>query len=88
MDLSTAPACVDPVLTSCGQRLIDIPNMLLPGCLICGAAEVNVPYAAQPCGHTFCYYCLRAHTLADPGYKCLACFVPVTAMRRWRPPPA
>jgi peroxin-2 len=54
-------------------------------CLICGAAEVAVPYSALPCGHRFCYYCLRAHTLADSGYQCPQCGAAVAAMRRWRP---
>ena len=44
-----------------------------------------VPYSALPCGHAFCYYCLRAHTLADPAYKCPQCGAAVTALRRWRP---
>jgi peroxin-2 len=42
-----------------------------PGpCPICGLREIAVPYAALPCRHVFCYYCLRAHCEADAGFEC------------------
>lgn len=51
-------------------------------CGICSAAEVLAPWAARPCGHRFCYYCLRSHCQADPGYTCPICLVRVEAMQR------
>ncbi|EIE19454.1 hypothetical protein COCSUDRAFT_38277 [Coccomyxa subellipsoidea C-169] len=54
-------------------------------CAICGASEIHVPYSAVPCGHRFCYYCLRARTQSDPSYKCPQCGAGISAMRRWRP---
>lgn len=50
-------------------------------CPICSAAEVLSPWAAEPCGHMFCYYCLRSHCLADPQYSCPLCLRRVEAVR-------
>lgn len=50
-------------------------------CGICNAAEVLQPYVAVPCGHAFCYYCLRSHCLADPTYSCPLCLRRVDAMQ-------
>ena len=57
-------------------------------CGICNATEVLQPWAAVPCGHTFCYYCLRSHCLADPQYSCPLCLSRVTAMQRVAVPSA
>ena len=51
-------------------------------CGICSAAEILTPYAAEPCGHRFCYYCLRSHCLADAQYSCPLCLRHVDAMRQ------
>lgn len=51
------------------------------GCGICGAAEMLNPYAAQPCGHRFCYYCLRSSSLADERFACPRCLERVEALR-------
>ena len=51
-------------------------------CGICGAGDILAPYAAQPCGHPFCYYCLRSHCAADPRYSCPLCLRRVEGMRR------
>jgi peroxin-2 len=52
------------------------------GCGFCGAREVLLPYAAEPCGHAFCYYCLRAAALDDPGgLACPRCAARVEGMR-------
>ncbi|KAK9845945.1 hypothetical protein WJX81_006604 [Elliptochloris bilobata] len=56
-------------------------------CAICGARDVLVPYAARPCGHRFCYYCLRGNTLADARFACPRCGARVEAMQRWLPHP-
>lgn len=50
-------------------------------CKICQRQDVIFPYAAQPCGHVFCYYCIHSNTLADSQYECPACFVRVDALK-------
>ncbi len=50
-------------------------------CPICSAAEVLSPWAAEPCGHVFCYFLLRSHCLADLQYSCPLCLRRVEAMR-------
>ena len=54
-------------------------------CNICHTEDMAVPFVALPCEHKFCYYCLRSHTEAEPGFKCPACGTVIRAMRRWRP---
>jgi len=54
-------------------------------CPVCAAAEPGTPFCAAPCGHVFCFYCLRASTLADAAYACPLDGRRVTAMRRYRP---
>ena len=51
-------------------------------CGICSAPDVPSPWAAVPCGHRFCYYCLRSHCAADPQYSCPLCLRRVDAMQR------
>lgn len=51
-------------------------------CGVCGTTEILTPYLAQPCGHTFCYYCLRGHLQADSEYTCPHCLVPIESMKR------
>lgn len=55
-------------------------------CAFCGAVDILNPFAAVPCGHRFCYYCLRANVEADPRYRCPECFRVVAAMRREEQP--
>jgi peroxin-2 len=50
-------------------------------CGICGTSDILQPYVAVPCGHRFCYFCLRGHVLADPGYQCPTCLAKVRSMR-------
>ena len=50
-------------------------------CGICGTAEILTPYAAEPCNHVFCYYCVRGHTAADPEFQCPTCFEKIEALR-------
>ena len=50
-------------------------------CGVCGAQDILTPYAAQPCGDRFCYFCLRSRVLADPRYQCPVCLARVEAMR-------
>ncbi|EFJ49149.1 hypothetical protein VOLCADRAFT_104358 [Volvox carteri f. nagariensis] len=40
------------------------------GCPLCGSDEPLTAVLALPCRHTYCYYCLRSHTLADPRFVC------------------
>ena len=53
----------------------------------CGVAEPLAPYAARPCGHLFCYYCLRSECGADAEYACPRCLARVEGMQRWAPGP-
>jgi len=57
-------------------------------CPVCAVAEPGTPFCAAPCGHVFCFYCLRASTLADAAFACPLDGRRVTAMRRYRPPAA
>eukprot|EP00242_Pyramimonas_sp_CCMP2087_P001461 CAMPEP_0198233678 /NCGR_PEP_ID=MMETSP1445-20131203/116364_1 /TAXON_ID=36898 /ORGANISM="Pyramimonas sp., Strain CCMP2087" /LENGTH=375 /DNA_ID=CAMNT_0043914379 /DNA_START=112 /DNA_END=1239 /DNA_ORIENTATION=- len=52
-------------------------------CPICSTTP-RVPFVASPCRHVYCYYCLRAHCMGDPEFKCQTegCGVRITAMAR------
>ncbi|PNH04329.1 Peroxisome biogenesis protein 2 [Tetrabaena socialis] len=56
-----------------------------PCCPLCGTDDILTAVRALPCGHPFCYYCLRAHTAADAGFCCPLDGVRVAAMRRLGP---
>lgn len=64
-----------------GAAAVGGPAIRQP-CGICNTVEVLQPWAAVPCGHRFCYYCLRSHCLADPQYSCPLCLSRVEAMQR------
>ncbi|XP_057968392.1 peroxisome biogenesis protein 2 [Malania oleifera] len=51
------------------------------GCPICGASP-TIPFAALPCQHRYCYYCLRTRCAAAPSFRCSRCSEPVVAMQR------
>lgn len=42
-------------------------------CTACQSFPVTTPYSAQPCGHVYCYYCVRARCKLDAHFKCPAC---------------
>ena len=50
-------------------------------CPVCGCEDVLLPYAADPCGHRFCYYCLRGSAESDLGFQCPLCLVRVEGIR-------
>jgi hypothetical protein len=52
-------------------------------CPICSTEEMVAPHEALPCGHVFCYYCLRAHCEAERQFQCPLDGRKVVAMRRW-----
>ena len=52
-------------------------------CGTCGAAPPCTPFAALPCRHLHCYYCLASLCAADPGHECW-CGERVAAMVRMR----
>ena len=53
-------------------------------CAACGASPPSTPFAALPCRHAHCYYCLAASCGADPAYECSRCGERVAAMVRLR----
>ena len=55
-------------------------------CPICACPEILLPYTAWPCGHVFCYYCLRANCEADVAFSCPLDGRRVASMRRLRKP--
>lgn len=75
--LTGAPGAA-PTAKGAAEALADGSNTL--PCGICGTAEILAPYEAQPCGHVFCYFCLRSHVMADEEYQCPSCLVRVVGM--------
>jgi len=53
-------------------------------CAECGGDPAGARYAAVPCGHHFCYYCVAARREADRGYTCPRCREPVSGVRQVR----
>ena len=53
-------------------------------CAECGGEPSGARYAAVPCGHHFCYYCVAARREADRGYTCPRCREPVSGVRQVR----
>ncbi|KAG6552426.1 hypothetical protein Mapa_005987 [Marchantia paleacea] len=51
-------------------------------CPICEASPITVPYKTVPCGHLYCYFCLRTRCISNPSYRCVRCEVQVTGMQR------
>jgi hypothetical protein len=52
-------------------------------CGVCGAAAPATPFAALPCLHPHCYYCLASACAGDGGHACW-CGARVAAMVRVR----
>jgi peroxin-2 len=52
-------------------------------CVACGCREPIHPFVAEPCGHPYCYYCLRARLVEQPtSCACVKCGTRVAEMRR------
>ena len=51
-------------------------------CAVCRACPIQVPFAAKPCGHVYCFACLHAETELDPRWHCLRCGARVEAIAR------
>lgn len=52
-------------------------------CVACARDEPVHPFVAEPCGHPYCYYCLRARLVERPSKcPCVKCFKPIERMRR------
>ena len=61
-----------------GSRRGDAPG----SCVACGASPANTPYAAAPCGHVHCYWCVASRQKADPRSRCVACDARVDGIKR------
>lgn len=77
-------------------KLISIKKILAPfssgqtgalnlrdgACPICEAFPVIVPYITIPCGHLYCYFCLRTRCISNSSFQCLKCNTQVGAIKR------
>lgn len=52
--------------------LVDEDEVPLSACPICFSDPIPVPYINE-CGHLYCYYCLKAALVNDPGLCCARC---------------
>lgn len=52
------------------------PTLNFTSCAFCDSPP-TMPYVTG-CGHVYCYYCIRANCLADSGFPCSVCSVPVS----------
>jgi len=55
------------------QRKIKADASNKSSCSICRAVDASIPYRASPCGHIFCYVCLRMAVLDSEEYQCHQC---------------
>mmetsp|Transcript_6891 Transcript_6891/g.10519 ORF Transcript_6891/g.10519 Transcript_6891/m.10519 type:complete len:334 (-) Transcript_6891:79-1080(-) len=39
-------------------------------CGICGISPITIPVSAKPCGHVFCYSCIRTQRMIHRNYRC------------------
>ncbi len=53
-------------------------------CPVCEAYPITTPFMAIPCGHLYCYFCLRTRTLADANFRCRRCSTNVVALKRFQ----
>ncbi|KAL3690859.1 hypothetical protein R1sor_004510 [Riccia sorocarpa] len=59
-----------------------VANNREDACPICERTSITVPYRTIPCGHVYCYFCLRTRCIANPSFRCARCEVQVTGMQR------
>ncbi|CAM6086371.1 unnamed protein product [Calypogeia fissa] len=57
-------------------------NLREDACPICEASPVTVPYTTIPCGHLYCYFCLRTRCISNSSFHCLKCNTQVGAIKR------
>lgn len=58
-----------------GERTADLQVANFEQCAFCEYPP-TMPHISE-CGHTYCYYCLRANCLADSSFPCSVCSRPV-----------
>ncbi len=66
-----------------GEQQQQAPLKPAEPCPVCNSGDMVAPHEALPCGHVFCYYCLRAHCEAERQFQCPLDGCKVVAMRRW-----
>lgn len=55
-------------------------------CPICERSPIVVSFSAIPCGHAYCYYCLRTRCIANSSFRCMRCNSNILAIRRCQQP--
>eukprot|EP00002_Diphylleia_rotans_P040613 TRINITY_DN966_c0_g1_i20.p1 TRINITY_DN966_c0_g1~~TRINITY_DN966_c0_g1_i20.p1 ORF type:complete len:412 (-),score=73.17 TRINITY_DN966_c0_g1_i20:226-1461(-) len=61
-----------------GSSTASIPGHV---CMICNTDSMCMPHRTN-CGHTFCYYCIQSHRLADSKFPCPRCGKIVASIER------
>eukprot|EP01083_Nonionella_stella_P116589 346514_1 len=53
-------------------------------CPLCSAHPITTPFAAKPCGHVYCYVCLRAEMMNESvaQFRCATCGGVITGLDR------
>ena len=72
---------VNATLMNAGGDAVAAGRAPNQACGVCAAASMPQPYHAEPCGHLFCYYCLRSSTEADMHFLCPLCSERVAAIK-------
>jgi len=53
-------------------------------CGVCSASPMNTAVVAEPCGHGYCYYCLKTSLMTEKGFCCLNCGQQLMSMKRMK----
>lgn len=51
-------------------------------CAVCAVNPIIIPYASEPCGHLYCYYCLSTRCSSNRVFCCASCNKEVTSIQR------
>ena len=59
-----------------------LPEKETLSCSMCHVENPTVPYIASPCGHCYCYLCLRMAVTDDLQFRCVDCGKSIVASGR------